>query len=579
MGKYYIGLGNTFHDSALAILDAQGEVLFAEATERRLQSKRALNCIPDNFGIEKLLAQYCSDATSFVVAGAWSKSFFQALEQQAAAGEFSLAHLQSPALRADLSYLFPRSSILEMGAYQYHYLLNTGMGMLMAIEQVLGPVRVTFRDYPHHRCHAAFAAYGSPFQEAACLVVDGHGEGGSYGMYQYAQGKIEELYLHQGPESLGMLYEMVTLLCGFDWFKGEEWKVMGLAPYGREEQEMYALIRSLCTVEGERLRYVPHDQLVATLAALRKYQRPADANPWEAADLALAGQRVFEEVMGKLLGHLHQRTGSDRLVLGGGCALNSSFNGRITEKTPFRELYVPSAPADDGNAIGAALLAFQEDHPTADPLGGRFLSPYLGSSISDVAVKRLEQFGGVRSVRKLSFGLYQEVARCIAEGKLIGWVQGRAEFGPRALGNRSILADPRPATMKDTINARVKFREEFRPFAPSILHEHGPAYFMDYVEAPYMERTLYFHPEVRDQVPAVVHANQTGRLHSVRKEHNPRYHALISAFYALTGIPLLLNTSLNVMGKPIVHSAEDAIALFMTTGLDVLVINDYVIEK
>lgn len=579
MSRYYIGLGNTFHDSAIAILNAEGDVLFAEGTERRMQSKRAMHSIADGFGIEKILAQYCPGATSFVVAGAWSKAFFEELQAQARAGEFELERLRDPALQADMSYLFPKSSIMAMAGYQYHYLLNVGTGLQMAIAQVFGQVGLEFRHFPHHRCHAAYGVYGSPFEEAACLVVDGHGEGGSYGMYHYSQGHIRDIYLHQGPESLGMIYEMVTLLCGFDWFKGEEWKVMGLAPYGREESAMYGLLSAICSVEGNRLRYASQPQLLDLLARLQQHRRPEDASPWDAADLALAGQRVFEDIMTALLHDLHQRTGTDRLVVAGGCALNSSFNGRITEKTPFRELYVPSAPADDGNAIGAALLAFREDHPAVTPLAGKFLSPYLGSTVSDTAVKRLEQFGGLRRVRKLSFGLYKEVAKLIAEGKLIGWVQGRAEFGPRALGNRSILADPRPASMKDTINSRVKFREEFRPFAPSILHEHGPEYFVDYAETPYMERTLYFRPEVCDRVPAVVHANRTGRLHSVRKEHNPRFHALISAFHELTGVPILLNTSLNVMGKPIVHSAEDAIALFMTTGLDVLVINDYVIEK
>jgi carbamoyltransferase len=182
-------------------------------------------------------------------------------------------------------------------------------------------------------------------------------------------------------------------------------------------------------------------------------------------------------------------------------------------------------------------------------------------------------------VRHLPGTIHQETARLLAEGQLVGWVQGRAEFGPRALGNRSILADPRPPDMKDRINLRVKFREEFRPFAPSILDEFGDEYFESYQVSPYMERTLTFKESAREKVPAIVHVNRTGRLQSVRREWNEAYYELIYAFYQLTGVPMLLNTSFNVMGKPIMHSVEDAIGLFYTTGLDALAIEDYLIEK
>jgi carbamoyltransferase len=194
-------------------------------------------------------------------------------------------------------------------------------------------------------------------------------------------------------------------------------------------------------------------------------------------------------------------------------------------------------------------------------------------------MENMLRFGHLQNIRHLPGTFYQEAARLLAEGKLIGWVQGRAEFGPRALGNRSILADPRPADMKDRINALVKFREEFRPFAPSILHEHGDEYFEHYQESPYMQMTFTFRPEVREKVPAVVHVDNTGRVQSVRREWNERYYQLISEFYRLTGIPLILNTSFNVMGKPIMHTVEDALGIFLTTGLDALVIDDYLIEK
>ena len=196
-----------------------------------------------------------------------------------------------------------------------------------------------------------------------------------------------------------------------------------------------------------------------------------------------------------------------------------------------------------------------------------------------MSLERLKEFGSLKKLRHLPGTIHKEAAILLAQGKLLGWVQGQSEFGPRALGNRSILADPRSANMKDRINTLVKFREEFRPFAPAILHDFGEEYFENYQESPYMERTLKFKKEVVNKVPAVVHVDYTGRVQSVKREWNTKFYDLIEAFYRLTGIPLLLNTSFNVMGKPIIHSLEDAITVFFTTGLDVLVIEDYIIEK
>ena len=282
--------------------------------------------------------------------------------------------------------------------------------------------------------------------------------------------------------------------------------------------------------------------------------------------------------MTTLLGNIHALGISDNLTLSGGCALNSAYNGQILDRLPYRALYVPSAPGDDGNAVGAALLGWHRDHPTT-PRPPRRQTPYLGTRLKSDAVERLARDGGFARVRQLRGALYDEAARMLADGRLLGWVQGRAEFGPRALGNRSILGDPRSPGMKDLINSRVKFREGFRPFAPSILHEHGPEWFEHYQESPYMERTLRWRAEVADRVPAVVHADRTGRLQSVTLEGNPEFHALISAFYHLTGVPILLNTSFNVMGKPIIHTVEDAASVFVTSGLDGLVIGEYLFEK
>lgn len=314
------------------------------------------------------------------------------------------------------------------------------------------------------------------------------------------------------------------------------------------------------------------------IGKLLRMRRAVGSSPLEAADLAHTGQVVFSQVCEELLTNFSRCGGSGNLVYTGGCALNSAWNGRILERTPFEELYVFPAPADDGNALGAALLAYYEDHPPSEA-PGRIRSPYLGSRMSGAALDRLDRFSGIPLTRLKPEEIPEAGARLLADGKILGWVQGRAEFGPRALGNRSILADPRRADVKEALNDRVKFREEFRPFAPSILHELGPEYFEDYQRSPYMERALRFRAEVRDKVPGVVHVDGTGRLHSVEREMNERFHDLIAAFHRLTGVPLVLNTSFNVMGKPIIHSVEDAVAVFYTTGLDALIIEDILIEK
>ena len=265
-------------------------------------------------------------------------------------------------------------------------------------------------------------------------------------------------------------------------------------------------------------------------------------------------------------------------MLGGGCALNSSYNGTVIERTEFDQLHVPCSPGDDGCALGAALLSYQNENPRVG-LDGDFGSPYLGSTMSQSSVDRLAGLARVPGLRRFPGTIHREAARRLAAGKILGWVQGRSEFGPRALGNRSILADPRLPNMKESINSRVKFREEFRPFAPAILDEYGDEYFEDYQVSRYMERTLRFRDSVKGRVPAVVHVDGTGRLQTVKKQWNTRFHALLTAFFELSGVPVLLNTSFNVMGRPIVHSVEDILGAFYSTGLDAVVIEDYLIEK
>lgn len=574
---YTIGLATTFHDPALAIVGPDGTVLFAEATERYLQYKRAPNCEPDTGPrMEALLKRYIPKGAEIRLATSWSGEFTGFLDQMDRAGSFSLDALLklSPELNRSL---VPERAERAFIASLHLAQQRAGIGTMLGLDRAFGEARISgLKRYGHHLSHAAYACWSSPFSDAACLIVDGMGETGASAIFALSGGEISEVKRHRGRESIGFYFGLITDLAGFDQTKGEEWKIMGLAPYGRRDPELLALLRQLYRIDGYKLRFTDA-ATVRRVAAEILAHRPAEALDRGWADLARCGQDVFAEMMEALLAETAALVPSENLVLAGGCALNSSYNGKIASRHGFARVHVPSAPADDGNAIGAAWLA----HAGANP-GWRApkgpMTPYLGSSVSTEPLERMTAWEP-RLQKLAPEEIALKTAELLTEGKLVGWVQGRAEFGPRALGNRSILADPRPADAKDQLNAKVKYREAFRPFAPSILAEHGPDWFEDYQDAPYMERTLTWKQAVRAQVPAVVHEDGTGRLQSVTPERNPRYHALISAFHALTGVPVILNTSFNVMGKPILHTTEDAILMFYTTGLDALVVEDWLLVK
>lgn len=579
MGKYYIGLSITFHDPALAIIDADGQVLFAEATERPLQNKRALNCAPDQlFYVPELLAQYCADMQEVVIAINWNKQRPWYENVVARLGVLSAPGLLKTGLKK-LRAPIENYQMHHMMACQRTCIVTAGINLVRIIREHYPQCVIRFKDYDHHLTHAAIACYSSPFTTAACAVLDSYGENGSMAFYRYHNRRLERLYEAKGLgiASLGFYYMKFTELCGFDWLKGEEWKVMGLAAYGTFKQDFYDALTATIRIEGFACKHADGPQLFEHFAKLKHLQQQATTLSAR-ADLAHTGQAFFADQVAALLTHLHQVTGIDNLTLAGGCALNSSFNGQISQRTPFKNVHIPSAPADDGCALGAAWLALHADQPDYQALA-KLQSPYSGSTISQEALERLLSHHRALHVAYLPDTICTRTAELLAQGKLVAWVQGRAEFGPRALGNRSILADPRSAQMQDEINTKVKFREQFRPFAPAILDEHGPSYFEHYQGSPYMDKTLLIKPEMRQEIPAVCHVDGTGRVQSVKAEWNPRFHQLVSCFYQLTQVPVLLNTSFNVMGKPLVHSLEDALAVFMTTGLDALIINDYLICK
>ncbi|MDH3973032.1 MAG: hypothetical protein OEV42_02025 [Deltaproteobacteria bacterium] len=565
--KNYIGLGTSPHDSSIAIVNQEGELVYAEGLERPFQSKRAWGIVPDHcMVIDSIVDKYVDKEIDTVASISWSR-------------HIDLYH----------RFLIPFFHILLKTGFETHrkstlfikYTLLNHSSLLRQVttglERALSGSgsKLSRRYYNHHLSHVAAAAYGSPYEEALCAVMDGFGEGGAMSAFHYCHGQLKPLEHSKGRASLGLFYSWMCEICGFSPMKGEEWKVMGLAAYGRFDEELYDLMRPMIVLEGLKLRLGKDPVRERKLNGMvRKREIPA----LEYANFACTAQQVFNEIYLEYCRQLYDLGLSNNLALGGGCALNSSANGLLIDNTPFENLYINSAPGDDGAAVGAAYLAYYEDHRQAwRPKD--IQSPYLGSEISRESVERLAQFSGLSSTFLDDDTLYETVAKKLSEGAIIGWIQGRAEFGPRALGNRSILADPRRRDIKEVINERIKFREEFRPFAPAILDEEGHSYFENYQTSPYMERTLKFRESVKNKVPGVVHEDGTGRLQSVTKSLNPSFYDLIQSFKKLTGIPLLLNTSFNVMGKPMAHSAEDAVALFMTTGLDYLVIGKRIFAK
>jgi len=466
-----------------------------------------------------------------------------------------------------------------------------------------GSFAPAFHQVGHHRSHLASAFYVSPFEEAACASLDGFGDFVS-GMRAIGRDRsLEVLDEVAFPHSLGLFYTAVTQFLGFHKY-GEEWKMMGLAPYGKPAyaEQLRRLVRPapggkyeldtsyfLHFTQGVDMSWegspvlgrVYSDKLVQLLGPAREPEDPEFFGKW--ADLAASAQVVFEEIYFHVLNDLHARTKLPRLALAGGCALNSAANGKIFERTPFKEVFIQPAAGDDGTAIGAA---FHVEHAVLGrPRRYVMEHAYTGPAFDDAAVRAaIEQARGagwdpaIDVARVEDAELYRRGAAAIAAGKVVGWFQGGMEYGPRALGNRSIVADPRRADMKDILNTRIKHRETYRPFAPSVLEERVGKYFERTEPSPFMLMVYKVRAEERAKVPAVTHVDDTGRLQTVSARTNPRYHALISEFERQTGVGLVLNTSFNEH-EPIVATPSDAIACFLKTRMDVLALGNWLLER
>lgn len=453
--------------------------------------------------------------------------------------------------------------------------------------QVKNP-KYRFHNVAHHLSHAASSFLISDFKEAAILTVDGSGEWTATMMCAGKNNKIlplKELYY---PHSLGYLYASVTEYLGFKPNSGEG-KVMGLASYGRPQYiDTFRKIVKLGEKGAYRLDlsyfdYYKHgitstqnrswvsQKFVSELGPPRTPESKIESRH---EDIAASLQQVLEEVMLHMVNYLWEETKMENLCLAGGVALNSVANGFIIKRSKFKKIFIQPAAGDGGTSVGAAFYTYhcRLNQPRIRVPETVFIGPKFSES---EILKALES-------HKLPYKKTdppEAGAQLLAEGKILGWFQGRIEFGPRALGNRSIIADPRKAEMKDIINARVKFRESFRPFAPSILEEKLEEYFDFNHPSPTMLLVYNVLPEKWNVIPAVTHVDGTGRVQSISRTDNPLYYDLINHFYRLTGVPVILNTSFNVRGKPIVCTPEQALDCFLKTDMDNLIIGDYLVSK
>lgn len=468
-----------------------------------------------------------------------------------------------------------------------------------------GPVMLV----PHHAAHAASAYLPSPFDEAAVLTVDGVGEWSTSTVGRGRGGALELLEEQRFPHSLGLFYAAVTAFCGFRVNSGE-YKLMGLAPYG-EPRFAAVMRRELVHVADDgsvRLNLRHFDFAAGTemgrasLAGLLggPPRREGDPLTQREADLAASAQAVTEEAMLALARRAVSRAGSTRLCLAGGVALNCVAVARILDAGIAREVFVQPAAGDAGGALGAALLGAQElsagSRPSRAPGRDAMRGAMLGPAVSEAQMRDALERAGLRFQRLDDDALDALAAERLAEGAVIGWYQGRMEFGPRALGARSILADPRPEAMRGRVNRVVKRREDFRPFAPSVLREEASAWFELEGDAPYMTRTARVRGfegarregvapgdfaawRVDSPLAAVTHVDGSARVQTVGRDDNPRFHALLTAFHRRAGVPALLNTSFNLRGEPVVSSPDDACRTFAHGQLDALFMGPFAVSR
>ena len=577
---YILGL-NAYHGDASAVVVKNGVVIAAAEEERFNRTKHWA-------GIPTQAIQFCLQFANIDIS--------------------DISHV---AINSDgrknkwkkLKYVLSCQSSLKL-ILEKAKLRSKKVGVLQALEnQIEGDWSgIELMEIEHHLCHLASAYYPSGFQSAALLSVDGFGDFSSSAMGQGNGSEISIDEFVHFPHSLGIFYQAITQYLGFPNY-GDEYKVMGLSSYGSPDyvsslQEVLQISRNGNYQLGlkffrhhkEPLGYefndgVPQfDRLYST--ELEKLLGPArDASKPIAEkhqNIAASAQHLYEQALFGLLNKLHAISGSENLAIAGGCGMNSVANGKIIQNTPFKKVYVQPAAGDAGGAMGAALVAWQKlkrdfDQPV---MPDAYLGPaYSSEEISDLVANTVELSDSRFEVSLMTeLDQIEYVVEKLIGGFVIGWFQGRMEWGARALGNRSILADPRRDDMQELLNNKIKRREGFRPFAPSILSEHVSEWFEAVDDVPYMEKVYPIKKSKHHIIPAVTHVDGSGRLQTVDKVRNPKYYQLIESFYRKTQVPVLLNTSFNE-NEPIVCTPEQALQCFLRTKMDVLALGNYTIAR
>jgi carbamoyltransferase len=443
----------------------------------------------------------------------------------------------------------------------------------------------------HHMSHAAHAFYTSPFKESAILTIDGVGEWSTTSFGYANQDSIKITNDIRWPHSLGLFYSAFTYFLGFKVNEGE-YKLMGLSSYG--SPKYYDLILdNLIEVKNDgsirlNMEYFAftHDKVMTN----KKFAELFGISPKQKDektlqihfDIGASAQKVLEDVILKMVNHISKKTKMKNLCMGGGVALNGVANYKILKEGPFENIHIPPSPGDAGSAVGCAQYLYYIHHKNSKVIDLDIAKQirenvYVGPSFSDKEIVQFLESQNVSYQQLDRKPLLEKTAQLIADGNVVGWYQGKMEWGPRALGCRSILADPRRADMKDILNAKIKHRESFRPFAPSILEEYASDYFDIDIPSPYM---LMVSPVKKPkEIPAVTHIDGTGRIQTVSKDVNPLYYDLINEFYKITGTPVIINTSMNVMGEPIVNTPEQAYQMIVKTDMDFIIMGSCLVRK
>jgi len=566
---YILGL-TTLGDSA-ATLIRDGEIVAAAEEERFSRRKH-------HSGFPYQAMQYCLDEARITIKdiahiGLYWKPWV----------------LRHKALQAIKSGLISRDMFharVDRGVAQVS---ESYLGMLRyphRIREHFGASEFKFHFLEHHQCHAASAFFVSGFERAAIMTWDGTGEDTTTLFSQGDDTRLRILKRIKLPHSLGQFYSAVTNYLGFDMFEGDEWKVMGLAAYGKPEYYDF-FARRVLTANGDHdfhfnIRVLDHHlakhyqfraELTKALGPPRQPGTELSQHHW---DIAASAQKVLEDTALHLLKGLYERTQAENLCMAGGVAFNSVMNGRIMTETPFKRFFIQPAAGDAGCSLGAALMVWHTR--LKQPRRFRMEHAYYGPGFSSEECAAALREAGLKFETLADEELLPRVARLIADGAIIGWFQGRMEFGPRALGNRSFIADPRRADMRDLLNQKVKLREWFRPLAPSMLAEVSSDFFGHEHYDPFMITVLHVLEEQRAAIPAVVHVDGTARPQTVSRTVNPRYWQLIREFAQLTGVPMLLNTSFNIQ-EPIVCRPQDAIKTFQSASFDGLVLENHLVLR